>query len=257
MSPPAPPGRAAASAQANANSTASQTSEAATATAAPVETLTATAADTPTVLPAAASPAQRRLNFLLQASVHLSSRSLALSRVLQQQLQEVARRHVLRLHASVKHSCCSSCFSLLLPQNTSVRQFVRGGCSCCRCINPSIRTVEAQRNEVRASKRETPEAPASDATEDASIPCNDDIRNTCGAANSSGASSTSPDSCCVASCGYCSCCCPKDPMRPWRGRRRGRRREAAGGQQQERQQGQQQPLMEVRCRVCGFVSRRP
>ncbi|KAL8454971.1 hypothetical protein Emag_001224 [Eimeria magna] len=87
-----------------------------------------------TVAPAAvhssASPAQKRLNFLLQASVHVHSKSPALSRVLQQQLHEVARKHVLRLHASVKHSWCGSCFSLLLPHNATVRQFSRSG----RCI---------------------------------------------------------------------------------------------------------------------------
>ncbi|KAL8269439.1 hypothetical protein Esti_006629 [Eimeria stiedai] len=107
----------------------------------------AEAPPTPTaVAPAAvlylASPAQKRLNFLLQASVHLSTKSPALSRVLLQQLQEVARKHVLRLHASVKHSCCSSCFSLLLPHNATVRQFSRGSRSSSGEV--SGRTTNAQ-----------------------------------------------------------------------------------------------------------------
>lgn len=80
------------------------------------------------------SPAQKRLSFLFQASVHLACVLPSLSRLLQDQMREVARRHVVRLHASVKHAACRRCCSVLLPLLAKVRRPLccQGGACCCR-----------------------------------------------------------------------------------------------------------------------------
>lgn len=212
---------------------------------------------------AAASPAQRRLNFLLQASVFLSSKSPSLSRVLQQQLQDVARKHVLRLHASLKHSFCRSCFSFLTPENTIVRQSFRGrGCCDCSCDCLGGHARIARIRDVKAMKRETPEAPAHTASAHSSTQRKDTSGSTGNTSDSRGISwekNASDSSCCSCS-SCCTWCCSSDHDEgPWRQRRRRRRQDKAKGNDKEKRQDlpRQQPLMEVHCRVCGFVSRHP
>ncbi|OEH79742.1 rnase p protein subunit domain-containing protein [Cyclospora cayetanensis] len=227
-------------------------------------------------VPAGASPAQRRLNFLLQASVHLTTKCPSLSRVLQQQLWEVSRRHVLRLHASVKHSCCNSCFSLLLPQNASVRECLRGrgyregsritagdasnsgdttsgnskasdDNNCCGskgCTNAE----NIQKYEVRAAKRQSPEGSTFDAADPSthcssrkhceSGVCSSEKGDACG-------SDLSPRSCNVASCRNCI-------QRPKRRkqRRSGRRRVPAEKVSQQQQHQGRQRHNERTCIEC-------
>lgn len=251
------------------------------------ESQAATAAVAPAPVPAAASPTQRRLNFLFQASVHLSTKSPTLSRVLLQQLHEVARKHVLRLHASVKHSCCSSCYSTLLPHTTSVRQYIQGRCYCtktaCSCIGGACTTTRfrgaaQQQTFLKRPKRHNSEAPATPAANDLSPDCScSNSGSACKEGNkgSSGANQrpcpwdrSSCHRCCEdlwtsRSC-YCCCCCCRigDEPERRRRRRRGQAQSDAAIEQQHRAQPkqlkeQQQPLMEVRCLVCGYVSRRP
>ena len=233
-----------------------------------------------TPIPAAASPAQRRLNFLFQASVHLSTKSPTLSRVLLLQLHEVARKHVLRLHASVKHSCCSSCFSLLLPQNTRVRQYIQG-CRCCSnstsnssrsaCSTFCYRANVSQRIQVKRPKWQDSQGPTQKAVPRCSLGSgrNSSTSPVRGEGNrGTGADFERPCLCVPAACRccgsssscscYCCCRCRIEPEgKHRRGRRRGRAESAVPSEQQQQLLKQQQPLMEVRCLVCGYVSRRP
>lgn len=198
-------------------------------------------------VPSTASPTQRRLNFLLQASVHLSTKSPALSRVLQQQLQEVAKKHVLRLHASVKHSWCSSCFSLLLPHTATVRQFTRSK-SCCSCSG-NCSTAGKETGEVKAAKRESLDAPVPAAADDSMVHCSSIT------SVSVDDSNRSTDPCCPScsnkfGCGCSGCSCSgSGPMR--RRRRPKKKPRDVEGRHED------QPLMEVCCMVCGYVTRRP
>lgn len=131
-----------------------------------------TAPEKPVLLPPknnGVSPAHKRLSFLFQASLHLAALLPSLSRLLQKQLQEVARRHVVRLHASLKHVSCQRCLSVLSPPFAKVRRLgccKEAACCCLSCSRVAEERealcvdAKVQSPHTRGEKRDSPKTAA-------------------------------------------------------------------------------------------------